>query len=234
MRKIFLALTIALITTCLLPTIAMAEIEVAPILVDVIGSKMNTQDIRVTNIGDEIAYVKITPKLITNPGSAEEKLLVIDDPSKLGLLVSPRIMKISPHKFKLVRLVFTQKAGLTDRLYRIDIQPTVGDLLLPKKSNEIGIKILVGYGVVVIQRPTKLDVAISIERQDKTLIVKNNGNTNVILSNGKQCDAKGNKCQELPPKRIYAGQIWEQELPYNTPVTYRESYLDNFKVLESK
>ena len=234
MRKIFLGLIIALTTYCLTTSTAFAEIEVAPILIDVVGDKINPQDIRVTNVGNEVAYVKITPKLITNPGTPEEKLLVINDPSKLGLLVSPRIMKIPPHKYKLIRLVFTQKADVIDRLYRVDVQPTVGDLLLPNKTNEIGIKILVGYGVVVIQRPSKLNVAVSMERQDKTLIVKNTGNTNVILSNGKQCDLKGKNCQELPPKRIYAAQVWEQELPYTTSVTYHESYLDNSQTLQSK
>lgn len=234
MRKIIFAVVVSIFTAGFLsiPTV-FAEIEVTPIVIDVMGNKINPQDIRVTNTGDDIAYVKVTPKLITNPGTDKERLLLIDDPSKLGLLVSPRIMQIPPHKFKLIRLVFTQKADSTDRLYRVDVQPTVGDLLLPKKTNEIGIKILVGYGVVVVQRPTELKVSIQLTRKGKTLMVQNNGNTNVVLSNGKQCDSNGKNCQELPPKRIYAHQTWEQTLPYETKVTYVESYLDNSKLLKS-
>lgn len=233
MRKLLLGFSISIILAIFAPT-AFAAIEVSPILVDVLGDKINPQDIRVTNLGDDIAYVKITPKLIVHPGTPQEKLMTIEDPSKLGLLVTPRIMKISPHKYKLIRLVFTQKADVTDRLYRVDVQPIAGDLLLPKKSNEMGIKILVGYGVVVIQRPENLHVAIEMQRTNNTLVVKNNGNTNVVLMDGKQCDSNGNNCKELPVKRIYAGQTWEQTLPYSTPVTYMESYLNNSQTLKSK
>jgi len=233
MRKLLLGFSVSLVLAIFTPVV-FGAIEVSPILVDVLGDKINPQDIRVTNLGDDIAYVKITPKLIAHPGSPEEKILTIEDPSKLGLLVTPRVMKISPHKYKLIRLVFTQNPDATDRLYRVDVQPVAGDLLLPKKSNEMGIKILVGYGVVVIQRPTKLKVAIEMQRNKNTLVVKNNGNTNVVLMDGKQCDSNGDNCQELPVKRIYAGQTWEQTLPYNTPVTYMESYLNNSQTLKSK
>jgi P pilus assembly chaperone PapD len=233
MRKLLLGSIICLLSFASLP-LAYADIEVSPILIDVVGNKTNAQDIRVTNNGDEIAYVKITPKLITNPGTAQEKLLTIDDPSKLGLLVSPHIMRIAPHKFKLIRLVFTQKADLTDRMYRVDVQPTAGDLLLPNKGSELGIKILVGYGVVIIQRPEKINVKIDATRTQNTLTIKNAGNTNVLLTDGQQCDSKGKQCQELPTKRIYAGQTWEQTLPYTTQVTYRSNYLNNSDIIKSK
>ncbi len=237
MRKLLLSCLICCLSFILLP-LAYADIEVSPILIDVVGSDVssqtNMQDIRVTNDGDEVAYVKITPKLILEPGTPQEKLLVIDDPSKLGLLVSPHIMKIAPHKFKLIRLVFTQKPDVTDRMYRIDIQPTAGDLLLPKKGGELGIKILVGYGVVVIQRPEKINVKITMTRQKNILTVKNMGNTNVVMTDGVQCDNQGKQCRELPVKRIYAGQVWEQTLPYSTPVTYRSSYLNNSQILKAK
>ena len=234
MRKLLLGFLIG-VASCMLIPMTYADIEVSPILIDVQGTTINPQDIRVYNNGDEIAYVKITPKLFMYPGTPQEKLVFVDDPSKLGLLVSPSIMKISPKKFKLIRLVFTQKAGVTDRLYRIDVQPTAGDLLLPKKNkgNELGIKILVGYGVVVVQRPEKLIPLTKMTRTQNTLVIKNVGNTNLVIADGTQCDSKGKQCKELPAKRLYAGQIWTQTLPYSTSVTYRSSYLNNSEMIKS-
>lgn len=216
-------------------SVAHASIDVTPILIDVKSSDLNKQDIRVYNRDPKNrAVVTIAPSLVKNPGTASEKFLPIKNPRKSGLLVFPKLLVIPPGQMRTIRLVLTQNNVKHDKIYRIDVKPTVGDLVFPKGSNEVGVKVLVGYGVVVVQRPDKINVAYTAKQTDHTLVVRNTGNTNFVLANAKQCDSNGKQCKNLPAKRIYAGKTWTVKLPYTTPVEYQLSYLQTVKTLNVK
>tara|TARA_R110000868_G_scaffold144960_5_gene364597 strand:+ start:32689 stop:33345 length:657 start_codon:yes stop_codon:yes gene_type:complete len=218
-----------------MPAFATAGISVTPILIDSPAGEATKQDIRVSNVGNETAYVTVTPKLMTNLGKKNEKAIAISDPQKLGIVVSPQKMVIPAGKFRLVRFVFTKAPGKTDHIYRVDIKPSVGDLIFPQdQKSKLGVKLLVGYGVVIIQRPIKINADIQLNRDGKILNFTNKGNTNVLLAGGKQCDAKGKNCKQLGPKRLYAGNTWQIKLPYDTPVSYQELYLNEVKTVKSK
>lgn len=210
-----------------------AGIDVSPIIFDIQGNNSLKEDIRVYNDDTADAYVKVTPHLLINLGTPEQKSILVDDPEKLGLLVSPRVMVIPAHQTRSIRLVFLGNLPKADRLYQVDVEPTVGNFLMPKTGTDAGIKVLIGYGVIVVQRPSKITVKSSIKRVQNQLTISNLGNTNFVLGNGQQCDAAGKNCKELPAKRLYAGKTWQLTLPYATPATYLLSYLDTSRSIKS-
>ncbi len=74
--------------------------------------------------------------------------------------------------------------------------------------------------VLVMLRPVTLRPDIEGARSGKRIAFRNIGNTNVELIDGRQCDAQGANCKELPAKRLYPGARWEQSLEHDTPVDY--------------
>lgn len=211
---------------------ASALISVTPVIVDTQAQSsadandLDMQDVRVFNNGDQVAYVRVTPKVVQNPGTPSEKQVEMTNPEDLGLLVSPRKLMIPAGQFKIVRFVFTQKPTNVDRIFRVDIQPVSAELLMPgtKQKDEMGIKLLVGYAVLVIQRPDNAKPVLTITRDGRTVTVKNTGNTNALLGDGQQCDSSGKNCKQLPVDRLYAGNTWTFTAPASSPVTFVAAY----------
>jgi P pilus assembly chaperone PapD len=237
MNKIIGALVAFLLFLTASPSYAM--IGVSPVIIDLDPQSKNiaasrTQDVRVYNHGGEIAYIKITPRIVDHPGTKHEKQIEVKNPQELGMLVSPRKLMIPPGQFKLVRFVFTKKPGKVDRIFRVDIQPVSGSLLLPKtKKEEVGIKLMVGYAVLVMQRPNNPMPKLSIKRDGRIVTVKNTGNTNVLLADGTQCENGSKKCVELETHRLYAGNTWTFKAPKALPVRFKGFYGDELTIVDS-
>ena len=49
---------------------------------------------------------------------------------------------------------------------------------------------------------------------------RNDGNVSVELSQGRQCNASGNACSDLPGKRLYAGAQWVTQVKPGYRVDY--------------
>lgn len=235
MKPYFFRVTLAFCAV-LFSLTAQAMINVTPVIVDLDSNDVSatqSQDIRVSNQGEQVAYVKVTPLLVVSPGTKQEQLKDIKNPEDLGLLVSPRKLMIPPGQFKLVRLVFTKKPDQVDRVFRVNVQPVSGSLLFPKAAKEeVGIKLLVGYAVLVMQRPINATPKISIERNGRVVTIKNAGNTNAILVEGRQCDSQ-DKCAELQTQRLYAGNTWQFTAPAALPVTFKGYFGDHYLNVKS-
>jgi P pilus assembly chaperone PapD len=88
-----------------------------------------------------------------------------------------------------------------ERVYRVTVKPVVGELSAPGS----GLKVLVGYDVLVLVRPRDMKPHVSGTRAGGRLILKNDGNVSVELVDGKSCDPAGHSCSDLPAARLYAG-----------------------------
>lgn len=215
-----------------------------------------SRDIEVFNQGEETLYIRVEPSIIHNPGTVQEKREKYRDPRKAGLLVSPQRLVIAPGGRKRIRFVRLDKptdqnknqerfakdnsiAKVTDRVFRVLVKPEVGDL----KTTETAVKIVVAYEVLVLSQPKKASVNLNGQLSGKILKITNLGNTNVLLLEGHQCP-KGqsrqdevNQCVKLGGKRLYAGNQWQVEVPYLTPVTYQiskglENSIKTFKLVQ--
>jgi hypothetical protein len=83
---------------------------------------------------------------------------------------------------------------------------------------------------MAIIQPNDAASTLNVQRNGTIVTFVNNGNTNVLLSDGKQCDPTNPaNCSDLTSRRLYANNEWQLELPYDAPVTYSIRSFDGIK-----
>jgi P pilus assembly chaperone PapD len=185
-----------------------AQIAVSQVIVDFQPGKDPRQDVEVWNKASDRAYVAVEPAEIVNPGTPAESRRGDPDPEKLGLLVSPARMILEGGQRKLLRVAEIGPAPDRERVYRVTVKPVVG----PVTSARSGLKVLVGYDMLVLVRPAHPQPNVSFSRSGDTGTFRNDGNVSVELIDGRQCDSSGKICSDLPGKRLYAGAQWSEPL----------------------
>ncbi len=197
---------------------ASAGIVLSRAVVDIMPGDASAQDIDIWNDGKEVAYVTVEPSEIVSPGLAGEVRTPITDPGVGGLLVTPQRLILQPGEHKLIRIAAIIPRGGRDRIYRVAVKPVAGPVSAPVTA----LKLLVGYDVLVIYRPAQPVVKLTGERNGNVLTLRNEGNSNVEIYEGKQCSTgRPGECAALPAKRLYPGQVWQQPLTLDGPVEYR-------------
>ena len=126
-----------------------AEIVLSELIVELAPGKDSRQD--VWNSSTERAYVAVEPAEIINPGTDSQTRRQDPDPEKLGILVSPARMILDPGQRKLIRIAEIAPAGDRERIYRVTVKPVTGKVT----SDQSGLKILVGYDVLVLVKRTR-------------------------------------------------------------------------------
>jgi len=193
---------------------AQATMSVSQVIVEFSKPGQRRADVEVQNRGRERMYVLVSPAMIQNPGTKGERRVKIADPGKLGLLVTPQRMILEPGQRKLVRFAMLAPPVRKDRIYRVTIKPVVGKL----RTQQTAVKIVVGYDLLVMQRPARAKASVTGKRQGRILTLRNTGNTNALVFDGKQC--VGKKCARVPARRLYAGTVWRVRLPRSGPVNF--------------
>jgi len=179
---------------------ARAELVLSQLVVELAPGDRARADVEVWNHGNERAFVAIDPREIITPGSRTESSRTDPDPEKLGLLVSPARMILEPGQRKLLRIASIATTD-RERVYRVTVKPVVGQLSAPSS----GLKLLVGYDVLVLVRPAEPQPHVSGLRAGDKLTLRNDGNVSVELVDGRVCDSSMSVCKELAGGRLYAG-----------------------------
>jgi Mat/Ecp fimbriae periplasmic chaperone len=209
--------TFAVFAALLVATLpANAGLALSPAIVDFSPDQPMRSDIELVNNGDERLFVVVEPSEIKAPGTDAEKRVQNPDPQALGLLATPSRLILEPGQRKYVRIALLADAGDQDRIFRVTIKPVVGAVDAPTT----GLKILVGYDVLVIQRPRQPKATVTATRSGETLTLKNEGNTNAELFNGRQCDVSEIHCTQVPGNRLYAGATWNVQIKPDLPIDY--------------
>ena len=195
---------------------ANANLVLSELIVDLQSSTHAREDVEVKNDGPDRLYVAVEPALIANPGTPAQARTANPDPEQLGLLATPARFILEPGQRRLLRIAAIGPAPAVERVYRVTVKPVAG----PINSTSNGLKILVGYDMLVLVRPATPRVEVDGTRNGRSLILKNSGNTSVELLDGKQCDPAGKQCANLPAKRLYAGAQWSETLTSDGPVQY--------------
>lgn len=212
--------TMASLAASGLSTPAYAELVLSDLVVELVQGKSIRKDIELWNDSNERSYVEISPAEIVNAGQPSESRRQLSDPEQLGLLVSPNRMILEPGQHKIIRIAAISPAVERDRVYRVTVKPVVGDF----SEGQSGLKLLVGYDVLAIVRPSKPMPKIVGSRDGQTLIVRNEGNSSAELLSGKQCAKAGASCSALPGKRLYSGAEWRVQLPGDGPIEFSVKY----------
>ena len=196
------------ITALLFSQSLLAQLAVDRIIVDFDDESPNRNDVQLINTSEtDTLFVSVEVLEVTDPGTAKEKRVVVDDPAKIGLVATPNRVILPPGNRRLVRLVNLFPTEDQERIFRVNFSPVVGE------SDEAGVKILVGYQALIIVRPEKTVFDLVGKREGNTLTVTNNSNTNVYVSNIRQCDNKeSEECTRYVETRLYPGNVWELDL----------------------
>jgi P pilus assembly chaperone PapD len=195
---------------------ARADIVLSELIVELHPGDHAREDVEIWNRDKERAYVAVEPAEIVDPGRPDQSRREDPDPEKLGLLVAPARMILEPGQRKLVRIATLGADTSREHVYRVTVKPVAG----PLHSDASGLKVLVGYDLLVLVRPAVAHPAVTGTRNGNSLTLRNDGNASVELTHGRQCDSTGQKCAELPGKRLYAGADWTETLPGAGTVEY--------------
>ncbi len=201
------------------PSLAHAEMIISQVIVDLQPGKPQREDIEVGNDGEERMYVSADPFEIVDAGSEHERRIALRSDEDGGLLVAPRRVVLEPGERRTIRIAVFGERPVSERVYRVAIKPVAG----PLAADQDAIKIMVGYDALVLVRPTKAVDDLQAQRIGHTLTIRNAGNTSQEIFAGRQCARKDRDCRDLPPKRLYPGNVWTQTVPFGTPVHYKTS-----------
>ena len=200
----------------LLPEPARADIVLSELIVDLQPGKQSREDIEIWNNSPDRAFVAVEPREIVNPSLPSQTTRQDPDPEKLGILVNPARMILEPGQRKLIRVAAITASPDHEHVYRVTVKPVVGAI----QANELGLKIMVGYDVLVLVRPVHAAPNVTAVRTGKSLTFANKGNVSVEVVDGRQCGTDRKLCTELPGKRLYPGASWTLELPSELPAEY--------------
>jgi len=192
---------------------ASAEIALSQVIIDVAPSEATVRDIELSNLATDKAYVEVTVYRITNPGQLPMKRETSGNPAELGLLATPAKMVLGPESARLIRLILLNPADDQEHVWRVSVVPKVGDVT----DDLTGVKLVIGYEVLVFQRPKDLRFDMKFTRRGKVLTVTNIGNTNVLIPQLSQCTAP-EQCQKSSGTRIYPGLTETINLALDAPV----------------
>lgn len=199
------------------PTVpAQAQLVLSQLVVELAPGQQDRADVEILNKSPDRSFVAAEPREIVGPGTAEEANRTDPDPEKLGLLVSPERLVLEPGEHRLIRIAALGSSP-RERVYRVRVEPVVGQL----SSSASGLKILVGYDLLVLVRPSQANPHVSATRSGQDLKLVNDGNVSLELTGGRACDASLRNCKDLPGGRLYAGAVKSVAIGSASTVQYK-------------
>lgn len=198
------------------PAPASADLVLSELIVELQPAKQLRDDVEIWNNSPDRSYVAVEPREIVNPGLPSQSEKKDPDPQKLGLLVSPARMILEPGQRKLLRIAMLSSDADKEHVYRVTVKPVVGGI----ESSDTGLKVVIGYDVLVLVRPAQPAPRVTAARKGRELTFSNSGNVSVEVVEGRQCANARTQCAPLPGKRLYPGASWTVDLPSDLPAQY--------------
>ena len=212
--------TLATAALCL-ASLAQAAMEVDRNIITFEAGSTPREDVTVFNRGESRLFAEVEVLEVRNPGTEDEERVVVRDPRAIGLVASPRRLMVPAGSRRMVRLVNLEGHGDEERVYRVNLRPVEGDV----ESDAMGVRILVGYQLLVFVPPVEPRVELEARREGETLHLHNRGNVNIRLFRGRQCapgeDEAEPDCVNAESVRLYPGNERAIELPRDAAVEYR-------------
>ncbi len=212
MRTILI--TITFFACAVLP--AQSEFVISNAIVEYNSRSGKQIDIQLISSSAENDYIEISVDEVINPGAEDEQRIPLDDPTRGGLIVTPDRMILTAGSRKTLRFVLLDDLSEKEQIYRVTARPVIKGV---STENKMGLKILIGYEILVIVRPQFSEPGFDITRNGRILNISNTGNTNILLQQGKQCP-KPDNCISTPSLRVYSGRKETISLPHDAKVTY--------------
>lgn len=222
MKRFQLSILIALLSVS---AVSKADLAVDETII-VFGDEAKTKhDLTVYNTDEtSVMYLEVTPHKVVNPGEESESLEPMSLDSAPEFLVSPNRAIVAPGSPSLIRLLDLKNESLEERIYRINLIPASPPLELQQEDEDVvasALQVVVAYQVLVIVLPANPKAEMTTTRIENAVSFANTGNANYLLTNGEQCDPNDpNNCVALSSRRVYPGNNWTLDLPYDGPASY--------------
>ncbi len=218
--------------------IAWATLTVSPLKINFTAGQHGYRDIFLKNKSKKGLYIEVTPMRILHPGMPNQLVesYEVENPYHFGLAVSRLYTYLPANSRRMIRVVPLIDKIKQDAIYSIRIVPLPGNpepIMKRSKLVVTHMRVLVGYDILLFIRPANAQPKIILSRQGHRLTIKNQGNTNVLLYKGRQCQPNTHHCIKLPSKRLYAGNTWSLHLQYNAPVSFEQSWVGHKKSVNS-
>ena len=176
------------------PTAASAQLAIDRLWVDFDAAGTPRSDLVIRNESDDKYYITVSTTEVTDPGTSEEQRVAIADPEVLGLLVTPNRIILNPSEIRAIRIVSLNKNVATDRVYRVNVTPQIGELSVSGNDDTnrgLAIKMLAAFDVLVTVRPAEKRTDFRVTRSGDFLKLENIGNSNILLLDGEICPVTG-------------------------------------------
>ncbi len=209
-----------------MPGVVNAGLLLDKVVVVFDDNKQTKKDILVINDDpDQRIFVSVEPFRVEQPGTKNESLTALLAEERPSFLASPKKLIVEPGSQSVVRLLNLEPNSTEERVYRVNYLPIEKPPELESDKSIEGIapvvEIVVAYQVLAIILPPNPVSTPVVSRSGNTVVFRNDGNANYLLSDGRQCDPSDkSKCVDLPGHRVYAGSSWSLDLPHNGPAEY--------------
>jgi P pilus assembly chaperone PapD len=207
-------------------TVARADLIVNRSIIIYDDPDVSKEDVVVFNSDEtDNLYLNVEPYRVQRPGEAEQSLVPLSPKDGLEFLASPNRLIVPPQSRSIVRMLDLQTGGDRERVYRVNIIPVSAEQewgKVPGETIESRLSILVAYQVLAIVLPDDPHVSVDVDRAGRSARFRNSGNANYLLTDGEQCNPlDSTECVVLSDRRIYPGNNWETELPFDGPFQYK-------------
>jgi hypothetical protein len=112
-----------------------------------------------------------------------------------------------------------------ERVYRVNMIPVTPPVELESSGDDVvnsRLEVVVAYQILVIILPASPNPVMTINREANSAVFGNDGNANYLLTDGQQCNPNPpSECLPLEDRRVYPGNQWRLELPFDGPFTYK-------------
>ncbi|AMZ74623.1 MULTISPECIES: hypothetical protein [Pseudomonas] len=214
---------LALCGLALVSTVAQAGPQInVGVVYDYLDGDKSTYMKRVFNGGTSTAFVKvdILEILYNEDGSYQEVALQDQEGAlaKNGLMASPARMIVPANGMQGTRLLFMGERS-KERYFRVRFVPVVpeaeDEFAISAEEREeykkeriaAGVKVLAGFGTVFFVRPKETRFDTVIDNSANRYVLRNNGNSVVVIDEFKDCAAKkDNDCRPTMKHHVMVGR----------------------------
>ena len=219
---------VATAITCMICGSVSAELVVNRAIVLFDSYSQVRQDVEIVNTDEaQNLFVDIEAFAVARPGQEDQELISLRGNPEPGLIATPQKAMLGPSNNQLVRLMNLDRGGDQERVFRVNMTPVSKPPEIMVQEVEEGvtaskIQIVIAYQALVIVPPAEPRAQVDYARDGKAVTFSNGGNSNYLLTDGRQCDPSAPKnCRDLVTYRVYPSNQRHFELPFDGPFTYK-------------
>ena len=213
---------------------AMADLVVNRSIVEMAHGETRADIVLINSDSTENLYIQVDPHVVINPGETDQVMTKLSAEDNAGLLVSPNRLVIPPEGRSVVRVLNVDAAANAERIYRINFIPISPPVEIESPAEDTvrsRLEVVVAYQVLVIVQPDQPAAVHTVARTGTEATFRNEGNANYLMSDGEQCNpADASDCRQLPDHRMYPGNNWQLQLPFDGPFSYKLRKQDGMSV----